>query len=141
VLEALGGLDEDFNPAYYEETDLCRRGARAGWETWYEPAAAMEHHESAALGGRRADAFLRAIYRNRMLFVLKHWTLAQFIEHFIPTERWWFTIQESRAARPYQVRAYLQALGFLLRATFCGWGITRRPLRPPSPTPTERSPA
>jgi GT2 family glycosyltransferase len=118
ALEQLDGLDEDFNPAYYEETDLCWRGRLAGWSSHYVPRSLIIHHETAGLGGRTDPRFLRAIYRNRMRFVVKHWTLADLFERWLPTERWWFTHIESKTARPYQWRSYTQALGFILQK-FC----------------------
>jgi len=112
LLEKLGGFDEDFNPAYYEETDLCRRAARLGSATLYVPESVVIHHESASLGGRRDPRFLRAMYRNRMRLVLNHWTLADLVERWLPAERWWFGMVESKAARPYQWRGYAQALAY-----------------------------
>ncbi len=38
----VGGLDERFF-LYFEDVDLCRRLALAGWEVWYVPAARFLH--------------------------------------------------------------------------------------------------
>lgn len=46
--DAVGGMDEQFYPAYFEDADLCLRLARQGWETWLEPAATVVHDESAS---------------------------------------------------------------------------------------------
>lgn len=57
AFEAAGGFDEGYF-LYYEETDLMRAGARAGWETWYAPAARVVHLMGGATGvkdGRTAD--------------------------------------------------------------------------------------
>jgi len=43
AFEAVGGLDERYF-LYYEEIDLCRRLAHAGWETWLLPEAGATHH-------------------------------------------------------------------------------------------------
>jgi GT2 family glycosyltransferase len=54
---AAGGFDEGYF-LYYEETDLMRAGARAGWQTWYEPKARVVHMMGGATGvkdGRTAD--------------------------------------------------------------------------------------
>lgn len=45
-LHAVGLLDEGFF-MYFEETDWCRRMAKAGWEGWYVPSAEVTH-----LGGQ-----------------------------------------------------------------------------------------
>lgn len=42
VFEAVGLLDDGFF-LYYEETDFCRRAARAGWPAWYAPASRVVH--------------------------------------------------------------------------------------------------
>lgn len=49
LLETIGLFDENFF-LYYEETDLCRRAARAGFATWYLPASRVEHVGSASTG-------------------------------------------------------------------------------------------
>jgi N-acetylglucosaminyl-diphospho-decaprenol L-rhamnosyltransferase len=49
VLAAIGLFDENFF-LYFEETDLCRRAARAGFATWYVPASRVEHVGSASTG-------------------------------------------------------------------------------------------
>ena len=49
VLDAAGPFDEGFF-LYYEEVDLCRRAARAGWACWSVPEASVVHLEGAATG-------------------------------------------------------------------------------------------
>ena len=44
----LGGFDDAYYPAYYEDVDLCLRAAAAGWEVWYQPLAAVSHSRSAS---------------------------------------------------------------------------------------------
>ncbi|MBI4575656.1 MAG: glycosyltransferase family 2 protein [Planctomycetes bacterium] len=53
-LDALGGLDEGYF-LYFEETDLCRRAATAGWEVWHEPLARVVH----AVGASSSDETAR----------------------------------------------------------------------------------
>ncbi len=42
VFESVGLLDEGYF-LYYEETDFCRRAARAGWPCWYVPESRVVH--------------------------------------------------------------------------------------------------
>lgn len=49
ALDEVGVFDEGYF-MYSEETDLCLRLARAGWETWFLPAAVVVHHDSALRG-------------------------------------------------------------------------------------------
>lgn len=49
VIKDIGGFDEEFF-LYFEETDLCRRAAQAGWQTWYVPDSTVIHVGSASTG-------------------------------------------------------------------------------------------
>lgn len=51
MLEEIGLFDEGFF-LYFEETDLCRRAARAGWHCWYQPHARAVHLGSVSTGMR-----------------------------------------------------------------------------------------
>jgi GT2 family glycosyltransferase/glycosyltransferase involved in cell wall biosynthesis len=45
VWEQLGGFDETFRPAYYEEADYCMRLRAQGFRVVYEPDAVISHYE------------------------------------------------------------------------------------------------
>ncbi|MBV0892158.1 glycosyltransferase family 2 protein [Paracoccus sp. Z118] len=49
MLDRIGGFDETFF-LYFEETDLCRRAAKAGWPTHYVPASVVAHVASGSTG-------------------------------------------------------------------------------------------
>lgn len=49
MLEEIGLFDETFF-LYFEETDLCKRGAAAGWDCWYVPEARVVHIGSVSTG-------------------------------------------------------------------------------------------
>lgn len=49
MLDEIGLFDETFF-LYYEETDLCRRARRAGWQTLYVPQSAVVHLGSVSTG-------------------------------------------------------------------------------------------
>ena len=70
ALRDMGGLDEGFF-MYSEELDLCRRLAREGWQTRYEPAAEIVHHE-----GQSSDQVVPARHlrfmRSRVRYFRKH---------------------------------------------------------------------
>ena len=70
LFEALGGLDQAYAPAYFEETDLCMRIRQAGFRVGYEPAARIMHFEygSASSGGEAPTLYTR----NHRLFVERH---------------------------------------------------------------------
>ena len=60
----LGGFDELYAPAYYEDVDLALRVRAAGRKVIYQPASVVVHHESVSY---EPDAARHA--RNRRAFV------------------------------------------------------------------------
>jgi GT2 family glycosyltransferase len=48
VWEQLKGFDEDFKPAYYEETDYCTRLWERGLRVVYDPMSVLLHYEFAS---------------------------------------------------------------------------------------------
>jgi len=71
----LGGFDEDFAPAYYEESDFCVRLRQQGLRIIYEPQARVRHYEFASTGSLAKAASLQE--RNRARFREKH---AEFLQ-------------------------------------------------------------
>ncbi len=66
VFEALGGFDEVYAPAFYEEFDLAFRARARGWRTVYEPGSRVMHLGSASYGAAERD---RLSTRNNATFV------------------------------------------------------------------------
>jgi len=52
AVNAIGGFDETFF-LYFEETDLCRRAALAGWSTHYVPESVVAHEGSVSTGMKK----------------------------------------------------------------------------------------
>jgi N-acetylglucosaminyl-diphospho-decaprenol L-rhamnosyltransferase len=67
AIEQVGPADESFF-LFSEETDWCYRFARAGWRTWFCPAAEATHVYGASHGGR---LFVEQV-RGHLLFLRKH---------------------------------------------------------------------
>ncbi len=86
--EAVGGLDENYSPAYFEDVDWCYRVRNAGYHIVYVPDSMLVHKEGPSLsaGGHEAEFML---HRNRLRFVLKHWPLDKLRNEFMPTEEVW----------------------------------------------------
>ncbi len=59
----LGGLDERFHPAWFEDVDLARRLRAAGLELRYWPAARFRHALGTSLSQLGYGGFLAAYYR------------------------------------------------------------------------------
>jgi GT2 family glycosyltransferase len=70
VLNRLGGFDEAFAPAYYEDTDLCVRMGAAGFRVVYDPAVIVHHLEYGSAGSSRGVE--AKIGRAREIFANKH---------------------------------------------------------------------
>lgn len=68
VYTEIGGLDEVFNPAQYEDFDFCYRAREAGWEVWYEPSAEMYHFENTTTAGSPDLNFKYVTIRNGLEF-------------------------------------------------------------------------
>ena len=50
LFEAVGGFDEKYAPAYYEDTDLAFKVRRAGYKVLYQPLSEVIHYEGATGG-------------------------------------------------------------------------------------------
>jgi GT2 family glycosyltransferase len=86
ILDKVGLLDERFYPAFYEDVDFCWRTRDAGWRVRYEPRAIAVHDEASSTRHHWLSRHYYH-YRNRLLFVLKHFSPPQIVEEFIPAER------------------------------------------------------
>lgn len=120
LFERLNGFDEGYF-LYFEETDLCLRAARAGYECWHVPASRIVHYvgqstgvTGAAQGGKRRPAYWfqsrRRYYRNNLGMAAFHaanllWLLAWPIGRGIarlrgraspaPPRLWWDFLRHS----------------------------------------------
>ncbi|KIC14099.1 glycosyltransferase family 2 protein [Leisingera sp. ANG-Vp] len=71
VIEEIGGFDERFF-LYFEETDLCRRAARAGWRTHYVPESEVAHVGSASTGMKGWSRTPGYWFDSRRHYFVKH---------------------------------------------------------------------
>lgn len=108
LLREVGGFDEAFFPAYFEDVDLCLRARGAGYKVIYVPSAVVIHHEATVLGKDSFEQF-HAFHRNRLRFLVKHYSLAQLLEEFVPAEREWLDKEASPVELRPVGRAYLEA--------------------------------
>jgi len=64
----IGGLDEVFNPAQFEDFDFCYRAREAGWTVLYDPVAEMYHYESVTTDNSPDVNYKYVTIRNGMEF-------------------------------------------------------------------------
>jgi GT2 family glycosyltransferase len=66
AFEEIGGFDEAYTPAYYEDADLCFRLSEVGLRTMLEPNARVTHLQYGSGSQERAQSL---VTRNRRTFV------------------------------------------------------------------------
>jgi N-acetylglucosaminyl-diphospho-decaprenol L-rhamnosyltransferase len=71
-LEELGGFDERFRPAWFEDVDLCKRIHDAGGRIAFEPKAQFIHRGAASLRSLTEEEFLRFFHANQIRYFAKH---------------------------------------------------------------------
>lgn len=72
LLRALGGFDERYSPAYYEDTDLAYRIREAGRKVYVQPASVVVHQEGLSHGTDPEVGIKASQTRNRDVF-LSRW--------------------------------------------------------------------
>ena len=68
---ALGGFDEGYRPAYYEDTDYCFSVRASGRAVYYQPESVVVHLEGATSGTDLSGGVKRHQARNRQTFRAK----------------------------------------------------------------------
>ena len=81
LFKELRGFDNDYAPAYYEETDYCIRLQKKGYKINYEPRASITHFEFGS--SDLSDFAFRMMSRNRLKLIDKH---NDFLAHRPPLE-------------------------------------------------------
>src|SRR5262249_5568942 len=122
LFEQLGGFDEDFFPAYYEEADLCAQLHRLGYKIVYVPAALLDHHEAVTLGPA-TRRFRRLYHRMRLRYVLKNFGPRQLLPA-LQYELGW--LPRSLHQLPELIGAYFNAARWALGKKLKGKPIRHR---------------
>jgi len=84
--EQLGGMDELYDPFYWEDIDLSYRALKSGFAVVFEPKSVVRHmHEEGSIAKSFTSTQINAIsYRNQIMFVWKNITDRRIIlEHLL----------------------------------------------------------
>jgi N-acetylglucosaminyl-diphospho-decaprenol L-rhamnosyltransferase len=74
--ESVGGFDERFYPAWYEDVDFCLRLRGNGWEIYFVPRAEFIHEGGYSAGALGSEKFANAYYGNQLRYAQKHFGTA-----------------------------------------------------------------
>ncbi|MBN8923475.1 MAG: glycosyltransferase family 2 protein [Rhodanobacter sp.] len=94
LFEQLGGFDDRYRPAYYEDADLAMRVREAGHSVLYQPRSVVIHFEGITSGTSETDGVKAYQVRNRDVFV-QRW--AEVLRRDHPS---WGTPLDEAASRP-----------------------------------------
>ena len=72
AFEAVGGLDEGFFPAWFEDVDFCKRLRDRGWDVYFVPGAVFRHIGGVSMRGLGRARQKRVYYRNLERYMRKH---------------------------------------------------------------------
>jgi GT2 family glycosyltransferase len=113
IWEELGGLDEQFFPAYYEEVDFCTRARQAGYQIMYTPQAVATHIEGSSVGHGSAR-YLRLFHFNRLRYLFKHFNNIWLMRTWLPAE-----LAHIRAVASNNEIEALQTVYLAFQSAFC----------------------
>jgi len=72
TFDEVGGIDERFFPAWFEDVDLCRRILQAGWTIFFVPRANFRHLGGSSVGTLGVSRMKRLYYQNLERYMTKH---------------------------------------------------------------------
>lgn len=69
--DRIGGFDERYAPAYYEDTDICFEIRKSGYKVYYQPKSIVIHHEGKTAGIDLQSGYKKYQTINREKFISK----------------------------------------------------------------------
>ncbi|MBR8827141.1 MAG: tetratricopeptide repeat protein [Gomphosphaeria aponina SAG 52.96 = DSM 107014] len=135
LFEEMGGFDEAYQPAYYEETDYCVKLLKAGKKIIYHPKVRINHYEFASSSSSQKAIELQK--RNRQLFKEKHqdwlrWQYPAELKNIIfartaKEKRERILFIDDRVPHPFMGSGYTRGYGILSRMVKLGYNVTFYP--------------
>jgi GT2 family glycosyltransferase len=134
AVEAIGGLDAGFWPAWFEDVDLARRLAAAGQVLRYQPAARFRHGLGGTVPRLGYGPFLWIYDRNLVRYLRKHhgaaWALTARVLLVVGVLIRLLLLPVRRPNRAASRGEALRGLLLVLGGVLTGW----RTAGPPTPT-------
>jgi len=112
----IGGFDERFKPAYWEDIDLSFQAKKRGWQVYFEAKAMVEHHHESThqsvFGQSEID---RISWQNSKKFSKKNADFWQIIAYHL-WRPYWFIRELQQPWSKNSLKHYLWLLAILLLA-------------------------
>jgi GT2 family glycosyltransferase len=125
ALAAVGGFDDGFHPAWFEDVDLAKRLREAGLPILYWPAARFRHRLGSTVPRLGYGPFLYVYYRNLTRYLAKHhgraWAAAVRVALVVGMVLRLALLPLHRPRRAASRRAALSGILAVLSGTLSGW--------------------
>ncbi|HEX4966768.1 MAG TPA: glycosyltransferase family 2 protein [Thermoanaerobaculia bacterium] len=145
ALASVGGFDEGFQPAWFEDVDLAKRMKDRGLILRYWPAARFRHGLGSTVPRLGYGPFLYIYYRNLTRYLAKHhgraWAAAARMALIPGTLLRLVLLPLYRPRRAASRREALAGLLGVLAGAITGWRRPRPHPGPSSPRPSSPAPS
>lgn len=90
----LGGFDERFYPAYWEDTDISMRAKSHGWKVLFCAEAIVFHNHETSNKTAFGEKYIQKIsWKQQKYFTKKHAHLVQLIQYYFWQPYWWWKMK------------------------------------------------
>ena len=87
----LGGFDQLFYPAYWEDIDLSSRAQKRGWQVLFDPQAVVyHHHETTNTSVFGHKNLLEMSWKNADVFTWRHANILQKLQYLFWKPYWMY---------------------------------------------------
>jgi GT2 family glycosyltransferase len=91
----LGGFDESFYPAYWEDTDVSFRARKQGWKILFCAEAVVHHqHETSNVAAFGRANIRQLSWQHQQYFTRKHASFWQLIQYYVWQPYWWWKLAQ-----------------------------------------------
>lgn len=99
LFEQLGGFDDHYAPAYYEDTDIAFRVRQAGCQVYFQPASVVVHYEGIS-NGTDVGSGIKAYQQVNALKFQQRWAEQLRADHFANAEHVFLARDRGQQRRP-----------------------------------------